>query len=66
MQLKVTLRNFKVGDIKILCGDLNAKVIKGNTDCEKVIEQHDIDNMNTNGELFAKFCSNQNLKIRRT
>ena len=66
MQLDKTCKDVNVGDIKILCGDLNAKVGSNNKDWEKVMGPHGIGNMNENGELFADFCLNQDLVIGGT
>ncbi len=66
MQLDKTFKDINVGDIKILCGDLNAKVGSVNKDWEKVMGPHGIGTMNENGELFADFCLNQDLVIGGT
>lgn len=51
MQLEKTFRDLNAGDIKIICGDLNAKVVSNNTHGKKIMG---IGTMN--GELFADFC----------
>ena len=66
MQLDKTCRDVKVGDIKILSGDLNAKVGSDNKDWEKVMGNHGIGKMNENGELYADFCMNHDLVIGGT
>lgn len=65
-QLDKACRDVRMGDIKILSGDLNAKVGSDNKNWEKVMGRHGIGNMNENGELFADFCVNQDLVIGGT
>ena len=50
-------------DIKILMGDTNAKVGSDNIDREEIIGKHGLGTMNENGELFADFCTFNDLVI---
>ena len=50
-------------DIKILMGDTNAKVGSDNTGREEIMGQHGLGTMNENGELFADFCTFNDLVI---
>ena len=43
-------------DLKILMGDLNAKVGSYNTDKELIMGRHGVGEENENGELFSEFC----------
>nr|KAG5701747.1 hypothetical protein BaRGS_004349 [Batillaria attramentaria] len=53
-------------DMKIVMGDLNAKVGDNNTDRELVMGRHGVGTCNENGELFTDFCSFNNLVIGGT
>ena len=50
-------------DIKILMGDTNAKVGSDNTGREEIMGKHGLGTMNENGELFADFCTFNDLVI---
>ena len=43
-------------DLKILMGDLNAKVGSDNRDKELIMGRHGVGEQNENGELFSEFC----------
>ena len=50
-------------DIQILMGDTNAKVGSYNTGREEILGKHGLETMNENGELFADFCTFNDLVI---
>ena len=50
-------------DIKILMGDMNAKIGKENLGKEHVMGKEALGNMNENGELFTDFCAFNDLVI---
>jgi endonuclease/exonuclease/phosphatase family metal-dependent hydrolase len=50
-------------DIKIVMGDLNAKVKTKNERLEDVMGRHGTNGINENGEIFIDFCSSQELTI---
>jgi hypothetical protein len=62
-ELSQTLKQVPKGDIKILAGDLNAKVGSGNGGRESVMGKNGLGEMNTNGELLAELCVNHELVI---
>ena len=53
-------------DLKILMGDLNAKVGENNTDKELIMGKHDVGTINENGELVTDFCAFNDLVIGGT
>ena len=53
-------------DIKIVMGDLNAKVGMDNTDRELIMGKHGVGIINENGELFTDFCAFNDLVIGGT
>jgi hypothetical protein len=53
-------------DMKIVMGDLNAKVGGDNTDRELIMGRHGVGTCNENGELFTDFCSFNDLVIGGT
>ena len=53
-------------DLKILMGDLNAKVGTDNTDRELIMGRHGTGEQNENGELFTEFCTFNDLVIGGT
>ena len=53
-------------DLKILMGDLNAKVGADNTNRELVIGKHGVGVQNDNGELLTEFCTFNDLVIDGT
>ena len=53
-------------DIKIVMGDLNAKVEEDNTDKEVIMGKYGIGQQNENGELLKDFCSFNDLVIGGT
>ncbi|KAI8500370.1 hypothetical protein Bbelb_219360 [Branchiostoma belcheri] len=65
-QLQATMAKRKKRDITILMGDMNAKVGQGNSGKERVMGKHGVGTMNENGELFADFCSINDLVIGGT
>ncbi|CAH8613947.1 unnamed protein product, partial [Heterobilharzia americana] len=56
-QLQSTLDKTSVGDIKIVMGDMHAKLEADNTESELIMGREALGEMNENGELFAEFCS---------
>ncbi|KAL6491468.1 hypothetical protein MHYP_G00018130 [Metynnis hypsauchen] len=53
-------------DMKIVMGDLNAKVGDNNTGRELIMGRHGVGTCNENGELFTDFCSFNDLVIGGT
>ena len=51
-------------DIRILMGDLNAKIGSDNTGRERIMERHGLDCLNENGERFADFPASRGLAWR--
>nr|KAG5690574.1 hypothetical protein BaRGS_009236 [Batillaria attramentaria] len=64
--LQAVLDKAPRGDLKILMGDLNAKVGTDNTDRELIMGKHGTGTQNENGELFTEFCTTNDLVIRGT
>nr|CAH8872990.1 unnamed protein product [Trichobilharzia regenti] len=62
-QLQATMDNTPAGDIKILMGDMNAKLGPDNTGRELIMGREALGEMNENGELFADFCAFNELVI---
>ncbi|CAH8465305.1 unnamed protein product [Heterobilharzia americana] len=63
-QLHSTLNKASVGDIKILMGDMNAKLGGDNRGRELTMGREALGEvMNENGELFAEFCAFNDLVI---
>nr|KAG5713351.1 hypothetical protein BaRGS_024899 [Batillaria attramentaria] len=56
-QIKAILDNTPKRDMKILMGDLNAKVGADNTGRELIMGRHGTGVQNENGELFTEFCT---------
>lgn len=65
-KLNENLNKIKQSDIKIIMGDLNAKVGTDNTNLEHVMGKHGMGRRNENGELFIELCSNHGLIIGGT
>lgn len=65
-QLAVTVKNIKKGDIKIVMGDLNAKVGTDNVGREHIMGKNGIGMRNDNGERFVEFCTEEDLVIGGT
>ena len=53
-------------DLKILMGDLNAKVVSDNTEKELTIGRHGVGEQNENGKLFSEVCMFIDLAIGGT
>ena len=53
-------------DIKIVMGDMNAKVGDNNTHRESIMGKHRVGTCNENGEIFMDFCSFNGLVIGGT
>ncbi|XP_052271383.1 craniofacial development protein 2-like [Dreissena polymorpha] len=53
-------------DIKLLSGDMNAKIGKTNTGKKLIMGTQALGDMNENGELFTDFCAFNNLDIGDT
>lgn len=64
-QLTTTMNKIKLGDIKVVMGDLNAKVGVG-VNNEAGVGKHGIGQRNENGEMFVDFCSSFDLIIGGT
>ncbi|CAH8489250.1 unnamed protein product [Heterobilharzia americana] len=65
-QLQSTLDKTSVGNIKILMGDMNAKLGADNTGKKLTMGREALGEMNENGELFAEFCAFNDLVIGGT
>nr|KAG5685711.1 hypothetical protein BaRGS_027976 [Batillaria attramentaria] len=65
-QLQAVLDKAPRRDLKILMGDLNAKVGTDNTDRELIMGKHGTGTKNENGELFTEFCTTNDLVIGGT
>ena len=65
-QLQAELENTPSHDIKIVMGDLNAKVGNDNTSQERAMGKEGCGNMNDNGERLVEFCMANNLVIGGT
>ena len=65
-QLQAVLDKAPRRDLKILMGDLNAKVGSDNTDRELIMGKHGTGTQNENGELFVEFCTSNDLVIGGT
>nr|KAG5697691.1 hypothetical protein BaRGS_000576 [Batillaria attramentaria] len=65
-QLQAVLDKSPRRDLKILMGDLNAKVGTDNTDRELIMGKHGTGTQNENGELFTEFCTTNDLVIGGT
>lgn len=66
LKLTAVLETIPKGDIKILIGDLNAKVGSNNQNLERVMGKYGIGERNANGNLFVQLCSDYNLVIGGT
>ena len=62
-QLQDTFDRLPKRDIKILMGDLNAKIGSDNSGRELIMGTHALGEMNENGELFSDFCACNDLVI---
>ncbi|RUS81369.1 hypothetical protein EGW08_010867 [Elysia chlorotica] len=65
-QIQAAIDKTPKRDMKILMGDLNAKVGADNTDRELIMGRHGVGQQNENGELFTEFCSFNDLTIGGT
>nr|KAG5702408.1 hypothetical protein BaRGS_027495 [Batillaria attramentaria] len=63
-QLQAVLDKAPRRDLKILMGDLNAKVGTDNTDRELIMGKHGTGTQNENGELFTEFCTTNDLRFK--
>ncbi|CAG5124343.1 unnamed protein product [Candidula unifasciata] len=64
MQLQNIINNETRGNLKMLMGDLNAKIGSDNTGYEEIMGRHGLGVMNENGELFTHFCAgNQDVMV---
>ena len=64
--LQDVLNNIPQHDIKLLIGDLNAKVGQENTGWERTMGRNGTGVQNSNGEKFVEFCQLNNLVIGGT
>ena len=62
-QIQASMDKIPKRDLKILMGDLNAKVGSDNTDKELIMGRHGVREQNDNGELFSEFCMFKDLVI---
>ena len=53
-------------DVKIIMGDLNAKIGSDNVDYEHIMGKHGCGTRNENGERLIEFCSTNNLVVGGT
>lgn len=60
---KAVFNNTRKGDIELLIDDFNAKIGTNNKNRESIMGTHSLGNINENGELFIKFCQDNNLVI---
>ena len=65
-QLQEVIDKLPKKDVNIVMGDANAKVGENNEGFERTMGRHGLGYMNENGELFANFCSFNNLVIGGT
>ena len=65
-QLQATLDRVPKRDLKIVMGDMNAKVGINNESKELIMGKQGIGEENENGELFTDFCSYNDLVIGGT
>ena len=65
-QLQAVMDKLPRRDLKILMGDLNAKVGADNTNRELVMGKHGVGVQNENGELLTEFCTFNDLVIGGT
>ena len=65
-QIQAILDKTPRRDLRILMGDLNAKVGIDNTDRELIMGKHSLGEQNENGELFTEFCTFNDLVIGGT
>lgn len=66
-QLNTVLSNIPKGDIKIIIGDLNAKVGNDNSNIQSIMGNHGLGNArNNNGERLVDLCASHRLFIGGT
>ena len=65
-QLQAVMDRIPKRDMKILMGDINAKVGADNTDRELIMGKHGVGEQYENGELFTEFCTFNDLFIGGT
>ncbi|KAL8622673.1 hypothetical protein ACOMHN_009307 [Nucella lapillus] len=65
-QLQATIDRAPKRDLKIVMGDMNAKVGANNSDKELIMGKHGMGEQNENGELFTDFCTFNDLVIGGT
>ena len=65
-QLQSVLDKAPKRDIKIVMGDMNAKVGSDNTGRELIMGRHGTGDQNENGEMFTEFCAFNDLVIGGT
>ena len=65
-QIQAIMENAPKRDLKILMGDINAKVGSDNTGKELIMGKHGIGEQNENGELFTEFCTFNDMVIGGT
>ena len=65
-QLQATINRVPKTDLKIVMGDINAKVGEDNPERELIMGKHGVGELNENGELFRDFCIFNDVVIRGT
>jgi len=65
-QLQAEMENTPNHDMRIVMGDLNAKVGKDNTNQERAMGKEGCGSINDNGERLVEFCMTDNLAIGGT
>ena len=65
-QVQSVMDRVPARDMKILMGDLNAKVGTDNTNRDLIMGKHSTGEQNENGELLAEFCTFNDLVIGGT
>ena len=65
-QIQSVIDKVPARDMKILMGDLNAKVATDNTNRDLIMGRQGTGEQNENGELFAEFCTFNDLVIGGT
>ena len=65
-QLQAELEEIPIHDMKIVMGDMNAKVGRDNIDYERAIGREGCGAINENGERLVELCTTYDLVVGRT
>jgi hypothetical protein len=65
-QLQAEMENIPGHDLKIVMGDMNAKVGRDSTNCDRAMGKEGCGSKNENGERLLEFCTTYNLVIGGT